>query len=181
MKTLLFLILACTASFAQEFKAIPTGLVSEKDPAINYVVANFDNIPADTLYANAKRYILSRYTGIKNPIVLDEKASLLRFETVDEVMAAVDKKNQKVKYLGTATATLEFKDGKVKISYSGVAVSSLTGETRKELPLDSFWNAKRKLVDSEAKNSTETHFNASTRLLIDAMGKSNVKTASSEW
>ena len=181
MKTLLFFLLACTATYAQEFKVTPTGLVSKKQATANYVVAHFDSIPSDTLYANAKKYILSKYSGIKNPITTDEKGSLLRFETGDQVMSTLTKKNSEIKYMGATTATLEFKDGKVKISYGSISVSMTTGDTTKELPLTSFWNNKGKLVDGETKKITETHFNASTRLLIDAMGNMNNKTVSSEW
>jgi hypothetical protein len=181
MKTLLFFLMACTAAFAQEFKATPTGLVAKKTPAQAYVVARFDSIPADTLYANAKRYLLSKYSGIKNPIVGDESGKLLRFETGDQVMSTLAGKGGETKYLGAATGTLEFKDGKVKISYGNIALKSVAGETVMELPLTSFWNKKGKIVEANAKNITETHFNASTRLLLDAMGKSNDKASATDW
>lgn len=181
MKTLLLFLLACTASFAQEFKATPTGLVSKKLATDNYVVASFDSIPADTLYANAKRYILSKYTsGIKNPITTDEKANLLRFDSGEQTMSTLTKKGKEIKYVGSTTGTLEFKEGKVKISYGNVVVSSITSDVKKDLPLTSYWNSKGKVVDNETKNIVETHFNASTKLLIDAMGNMNNK-ASAEW
>lgn len=181
MKTLLFFLMACTATFAQEFKATPTGLVAKKAPTEAYIVAHFDGIPADTLYANAKRYLLSKYSGIKNPITADEKGKLLRFETGDQTMASQTKKGLETNYVTTTTGTLEFKEGKVKISYGNVAVKSVTGETIKELPLTSYWNNNGKIVDANTKDITETHFNASTRLLVDAMGKMSDKVGATNW
>lgn len=96
-------------------------------------------------------------------------------------MSTLAGKGGETKYLGAATGTLEFKDGKVKIAYGSVAVKSVSGETVKELPLASFWNTKGKIVDANTKNIAETHFNASTRLLIDAMGKSDEKGSATDW
>ena len=184
MKTLLLFLLICTATFAQDFTVIPAGLVSKQDVTKNYFVAYFEGVPADTLYSHANKYIQETYNN-GNASVMDsaEKGSLISFVSNDMFISKSkrNKSKDEVTYYATFTTTTEFKDNRVKVTYSKIEIYYTDINNEKHvMPFTSFWDDKGKLIEPQAKKIVETHFNAFTRLLIKAVRKGNYKP-SAEW
>jgi ABC-type amino acid transport substrate-binding protein len=184
MKTLLFLFLSC-ACFAQEFTVTPSGLASKKDPTKVYEVVHFDGISADSLFANAKRYIQSKYTGPKDAIKGELAGQFITFETTSTTMMSVKESNKAlVAYDATYTTTLDFKDGKMKISFPTVEIYTLNKAGEKEVyPFSEYWNKSGKLVNSRSKKLVESYFNAFTGSLVSSINNGGKKpySGSAEW
>lgn len=181
MKTLLSFLFMCTAGFAQEFVVTQAGLVSKTDNTQNYIIADVQGIPADTLFMNAKKYIQSKYTGPRDAVNSDDVNKTISFNTANVGMITVKKKGVDTVYFADYTGTVEVKDGKARIVFSNVNVYTANpGEDKKQFPVTSFIDAKGKVTDAETKKIVEDHFNASSRLIVAAIKGEN-KTAQSGW
>ncbi|KGO91329.1 DUF4468 domain-containing protein [Flavobacterium subsaxonicum] len=183
MKTLLFLFLSC-ACFAQEFTVTPAGLASKTDPSKTYVVVHFEGVSADSLYASAKRYVQSKYTGPKDAIKGELPSQFISFETTSDTIMSVKEKNKTVAYNATYTTTIDFKDGKIRISFPAVDIYTLNKSGEKEAyPFSAYWNKSGKLVNSRSKKLVEAYFNAFTGSLIKGVNSGGNKSqiGSAEW
>lgn len=181
MKALLLFLMACTASFAQNFTVTTTGgLVSKKDSKVDYVIANSPGISADTLYAAAKKYIQTKSDGSQVAIKSDEAGKVLIFDTT-EAPVTTDDNSTAVAYTSSYTTSIEFKDGKARITYGNIIMYT-TGynKERKDFPLTSVFNSKGKVVNQKAKNLIESYFSANAKAITAAL-KSDGKVASTEW
>ena len=176
MKTLLVL-LVCSTGFAQEFVATRTGLASKKDITQNYVILNFDETSADTLYVRAKKYIQKKYSGARDVVSSDDQNKTISFETAGNGIKTVKKNNAETVYLADYKSNIEVKEGKLKITYSNIDIytEAKDGE-KKRFPFDSYWNAKGKVIDAETKKIVEDNFNASTRILANELKTKDAKT-----
>jgi len=180
MKTLLLFLLISTSCLAQEWTVTKTGLVAKNDDTKNFIIREYSNIPADTLFAVAKKYIQSKYGGAINVIKSEEAGKFLNFEIADRSVSKVKRNKADVEYFVTYKGILEFKDNKAKITFSTVEPYYIDSANEKfSLPFTSYWNSDRKLVDKESKKLIETHFNTFTKQLFDTLNINN--KVSSEW
>jgi|GEM_PF-2984197 len=183
MKTLLLFLLTCTATFAQDFLVTPAGLLSKQDDTKNYFVASFDGVPADTLYNHANKYIQDTYNnGAASVMESNDKGTLISFVSNDTFISKSkrNKNTEEVTYYATFTTTTEFKDNRVKITYTKIEIYYTDTNNEKHVLLfPSFWDDKGKLLEPQAKKIVENHFNAFTRLLIRAIKKGNYKPSTS--
>jgi len=184
MKTLLLLLLTCTATFAQDFVVTRAGLATKEDDTKNYFIAYFDGVPADTLYTHANKYIQDTYNnGTASVMESNEKGTLISFVSNDTFISKSkrNKSKEEVTYYATFTTTTEFKDNRVKITYTKIEIyyTGLNNE-KQVLPFTAFWDEKGKLIEPQAKKIVENHFNAFTRLLIRAIRTGSYKP-STDW
>jgi len=178
MKTFLLFLLACTASFAQDFTLTQTGkLVSKKDTKVDYIILHSPGITADTLYASAKKYIETKSSDSQIAIKSEDAGKVLIYETSNAPMSA----SGDVNYTASFTTSLEFKDGKARITYGNINMyTTSTNAEKTNYPLTSIYNSKGKVTDQKAKNLIESYFSAYTKTLITAL-KSDGKIVSADW
>lgn len=174
MKSFLLFLLISTSCFAQEFTVISTGLVSKKDNPQNFIVREYSNIPADTLFVAARQYLQSKYGGAINVIKSEEPGKFLNFEIADRSISKVKRNNSDGEYFVTYSGIMEFKDNKAKITFNNVAPYYVNASGEKQnLPFTSYWDSERKLTDKQTKKIVETHFNAFTKQLFDTINTNN--------
>jgi hypothetical protein len=183
MKALLLFLFACTASFAQEFTVTATGgLVSKKDTKSEYVIAYSKGIPADTLYTSAKKYIEAKSADTQIAVKSDDPGKILIFETTDAPVSTLKKKNEEVTYSTSFTTSLEFKDGKTRITYGNIIVYITNSKKEKtDYPLTSIYNSKGKVTDQQAKNLVESYFSANAKAIVAALKSDAKSTTSADW
>lgn len=182
MKTILLFLFACTATFAQEFNVTRGGLTAKGDNSQYYILESFEGIPADSLYANAKRYVQKNYGTLGNSIKTDDANKSVSFTTANVAMKTIKKGSADVTYLSNYTGNIEVKDGKAKIAYTSVDVfANGADNTKQNFPFTSYWNKKGKLVQPEIKKVVEDHFNASTRLIVAALKEPNTGAKTKGW
>jgi len=178
MKALLLFLFISSTCIAQEFTVIQTGLVSKKDNAQNYIIREYNNIPADTLFAAAKKYIQTKYGGAINVIKSEEPGKFLNFEIADRSVSKVKRNNSDGEYFVTYSGIIEFKDNKAKITFANVAPYYIDANNEKtNLPFTSYWDSERKLLDKQTKKLIETHFNTFTKQLFDTINTNNKVTS----
>jgi len=155
MKTLLLFLFTFTASFAQDFVVTRGGLVSKADDTKNYFVANFNGVPADTLYANANKYIQETYNnGPVSVMKSNDAGKLISFTSSDYFIskAKINKTKEEVTYYAAYTTTVEFKNDKVKITFSNIDIYYTDVNNEKHnMPFISYWDDKGKLIDPQSK------------------------------
>jgi hypothetical protein len=181
MKALLLFLMACTASFAQNFTVTSTGsLVSKKDSKVDYVIANSPGISADSLYAGAKRYMQSKSGEAQVTLKSEDPGKVLIFETTDAPVTTVENTSP-VAYTASYTTSIEFKEGKARITYGNIIMYTTgTNREKKDFPLTSVYNSKGKVVNQKAKNLVEGYFSANAKAIVAAL-KSDGKITSMEW
>ncbi|MXN91235.1 DUF4468 domain-containing protein [Flavobacterium sp. Sd200] len=183
MKAIVLLFLcAFTSGFSQGFVVSKTGgLVSKKDGKVDYIIVESPGIPADTLYASAKKYIETKSADTKISLTGDNAGKSLIYDTTDASITTLTKNGQDVSYTATYTTSLEFKDGKARITYGNISIyAQQGGASRESYPLTSVYTAAGKVADKKVKNLIENYFTANAQALAIAF-KSDGKGPGDSW
>lgn len=155
--------LASTIVFAQEtkyFDLISTGFVSQADHSKNYIVEDFKEINKSDLYKKSLLYFTKQFVSPKDVL------SLVENETI--TINAIDKSSVQMKFLYLKpkwdvnyTLTIEFKDGRVKVSAMNVnKISAMVGSNPPTIrSIDDFFNKKGEAKQKENIIAFEAYFN----------------------
>lgn len=186
-KFLLFAFLSiCCGSFAQKVVVTPLGIVSESDSEKDYIVIEVPDKTAGELYNNALAYIQKNYKNPSEVLKAKVENDYIRFDThADRVFylnAGLGTKNWgDINY----TTQLDFKDGKIKISFPVIDLKPDAIEAQYDIGWKSegmmnpgLYDKKGKLKQEEAKVAIELYFNTIILDIKSSVGNTQKKE---EW
>ncbi len=157
--------------YGQEFEITKEGMFSKSDHDKKYIVLEFPEMDAKTLYQSCIKMIYEEYKNPDEVIKSKIDNEYLRFDNYIPQMLTVKNSFQKL-YVDTSyTTELRFKDGKIRLEITDLEMTAdggnpiiYQGSSWKGFPI---YDKKGKLKLEEVKNQLETYFNDKVRMLKD--------------
>lgn len=150
-------------SFSQipQFEVTPTGL---SEDGKNHIVIDVPDKSAAELYKSIKEYIYITYKNPDHVLKSDIENELLRFDTFDDVFVLYNNSGIKVPITVHFTTEVKFKDGKVRIEYMDIDMSTSDPNIKMEWSGSIFncypiYKKNGKLFKEETKKDVEAYFN----------------------
>ncbi|WP_131535552.1 DUF4468 domain-containing protein [Pedobacter nototheniae] len=152
------------------------GFSSVLDSTKKYVIIDIPNKSKADLYKKSQVYFSKLYVNPKEVMTLIDGESI--------TLNGIDKKAVKMKvlYLNPSwdvnyTSTYEFKDNKVRISFSVNRLSTYTGDIFREKMIGDFFNKKGIVRDEKSVKTLNEYVNS----VIETYYKSMIKSDDENW
>ena len=174
------MIFFCSLSYGQKFVLTPNGLRDSLDTEKSYIVINAEGKTAKQLYDNAIKFINKTYKNPSEVIKGNTDSEYLKFETHDPDFLTLKSLGMTLKWGGSYTTELSFKDGKVKYEIINLEIRDETNRTNSSSPFPlkgGIFKNDGTIRKKDAKSQVESNINLQLKLLIEGL----IDTKTDNW
>jgi hypothetical protein len=171
-KLFLLIIFVGSLCYGQKISVTPNGLKNENDTEKTFLVLDFEGKTSKLLYDSALNYVLKTYENPENSIKGKIDSEYLKFDTHVINFIVIKNSFAKIPISIDYITELSFKDGKVKVEFSGVNMYDKGNFGLMFMGEGAFsgyyiYNKKGDLKKPDAKTAIENYFNSQMAILTD--------------